>query len=152
MTTLYSATQLIQAPPDSIWHVLTDPSRHDSIDASGTVGAPVTDAPLRRAGQVFTMRMSYHDGERVTHYRTDNHVTEFEPGRVIAWMTAVVGEPPLGWTWRYELVPVTGGTDVTLTYDWTGASAENIELYEVPNRSPEELHAALVRLARLVAG
>lgn len=151
MTTLYWATQLIQAPPDSIWRVLIDPAQHTSLDDSGTVGTPVTDELLCRSGQVFTMNMSWDDGAEVTRYQSDNHVTLFVPQRSIAWMTALVGGRPLGWSWRYDLTPIDGGTEVTLIYDWTGTSEENIERFGVPNRTPEQLQATLRRLARLVA-
>lgn len=83
-------------------------------------------------GQVFTMRMQYDDGSTVTRYQTDNHVVICETGQAIAWATAVVGEPPLGWTWRYDLTPTIDGTLVRLTYDWTDAPQANVEAYEVP--------------------
>lgn len=150
MTTCYAAALTVAAGPGAIWRVLIDPALHTRLDASGTVGAPATGEPLSRVGQVFTMNMSYDDGDRVTRYRSDNHVSVFEPERSIAWMTAVVGGPPLGWTWRYDLNPAGSATRVTLSYDWGGTSAESIARFAVPNRTPQELHATLVRLAGLV--
>ncbi len=151
MTTVYTAELPIPVGAGAIWAVLVDPAQHTRLDDSGTVGTAVTEDLLSHTGQVFTMNMSWDDGAEVTRYQSDNHVTVFVPQRSIAWMTALVGGPPLGWSWRYDLTPIDGGTEVTLIYDWTGTSEENIERFGVPNRTPEQLQATLLRLARLVA-
>jgi len=53
-----------------------------------------------------------------------NLVTEFERDRTIGWLPGQLNEAgehePGGWWWRYDLVPNGDGTDVTITYDWTG--------------------------------
>ena len=50
----------------------------------------------------------------------ENHVTEFEEGRRIAWMPAESGQGPPGHLWRWELEPIGASrTQVTCTYDWT---------------------------------
>lgn len=151
MISVYSESLIIPAPSDVLWQALIDPSTHAALDVWGTVGAPVSAESLHSEGQVFTMNMSYDDGETVTHYRSDNHVTVFEPGRAVAWMTSGEGEQPLGWLWRYDLDPADGGTEVTLTYDWTETSEKNLERYGVPTRTPDELLASLHRLSALVA-
>lgn len=150
MTTRYSAELLVPAEPAAVWAVLTDPARHPSIDASESVVGPVTTRRLA-VGQVFTMRMQYDDGSTVTRYQTDNHVVICETGQAIAWATAVVGEPPLGWTWRYDLTPTIDGTLVRLTYDWTDAPQANVEAYAVPNTDAAGLLASLERLRTVVA-
>lgn len=148
---MYSESLIVPAATDALWRALIDPSTHASLDEWGTVGAPVSPEHLNREGQVFTMNMTYDDGETVSHYRSDNHVTVFEPERAVAWMTSVEGEHPLGWLWRYDLDPADGGTEVTLTYDWTETSEKNLERYGVPTRTPDELLASLERLSALVA-
>lgn len=151
MISVYSESLTIPADGASVWQVLTDPARHACLDEWGTVGAPVRNEALRREGQVFTMNMSYDDGDQVIHYRSDNHITVFEPERAIAWMTSIEGDQPLGWTWRYDLAPADDGTEVTLTYDWTDTSEKNMELYGLPTRTPDELLGSLERLSALVA-
>ena len=151
MISVYSESLVIPASGEVLWESLTDPSSHAALDEWGTVGAPVSTEPLHGAGQVFTMNMRYDDGQSVHHYRSDNHVTVFEPGRAVAWMTSIEGEQPLGWTWRYDLEPVADGTEVTLTYDWTETSEKNLERFGVPTRTPDELLGSLHRLSDLVA-
>lgn len=152
MPRVHRASVTVRADSEAVWTVLSDPTRHATFDASDTVGEAVTQQPLTRLGQVFRMNMNYDDGTSVTHYRTDNHVSALEPLRRIAWDTAVVGEPPLGWTWRYDLEPIDGGTRVTLTYDWSATSPQNIEQYGVPNQEPDDLRRSLRRLAEVVEG
>src|SRR5262249_20214185 len=56
----------------------------------------------------------------------ENHVVEFEEGRLIAWRPAEPGQPPPGHLWRWELEPLEDATTrVTHTYDWTGLTDEN---------------------------
>jgi hypothetical protein len=51
-------------------------------------------------------------------------VTAFEQDRTIVWSPGRLDDAgnhqPGGWTWRYDLAPNGTGTDVTLTYDWSG--------------------------------
>ena len=63
----------------------------------------------------------------------------------------MVGEPPLGGTWRYDLTPTIDGTLVRLTYDWTDAPQANVEAYAVPNTDAAGLLASLERLRTVVA-
>ena len=48
--------------------------------------------------------------------------------RTIAWLPGELDDSgkhnPGGWFWRYDLSPNDDGTDVTLTYDWTGTPQE----------------------------
>lgn len=74
------------------------------------VGEPTTEEVLSSVGQVFTMSMTYMDGGRVEHYRSDNYLTTFDLNRSIARTTAVHGGSPLGWTLRYDLASVDEGT------------------------------------------
>jgi len=50
----------------------------------------------------------------------ENHVVEFEEGRLIAWRPAEPGQEPAGHVWRWELEPLGSScTRATHTYDWT---------------------------------
>ena len=59
---------------------------------------------VRRAGEVFTMTLTRDGAIR------ENHVTEFDEGRRIAWRPAEVGQRPPGHLWRWELQPALRST------------------------------------------
>lgn len=96
------------------------------------VGKPEKPAPLTEVGQLFRMNMTYNSGATVEFYQSDNYVIHFALGRSLAWATATKDGPHLGWMWRYDVLEVLDGTQVTLTYDWTSASAENRARFGVP--------------------
>jgi hypothetical protein len=57
-----------------------------------------------------------------------------------------------GWIWRYNLAPAAdGGTEVRLTYDWSGATAQAREVIEFPPFGVEHLENSLRHLALLAA-
>ena len=143
-----SAHLKIMRPLAEVFDFVRRPDHHADFDASGMVGATLTPAPLRAVGDVFTMEMTYTapDGT-ATHYRTDNHVTRFERGRVIEWAVARHGGDALGWRWRYEFAPEGDAvTVVTETYDWADTSDENRETYGVPAFKKMDLEASLALL------
>jgi hypothetical protein len=147
METQHSASLVINVPLDRIFTVLTEPARHCLVDGTGMVGAPEAPDRLAETGQVFTMNMTYRSGERVVDYQTDNLVTEFDAPRLVEWAPGPSGGEPLGWRWRYELEPVDGGTNVTLTYDWSRTPQENIERFGVPLVDEDGLRSSLTKLA-----
>ncbi|MCW2781616.1 MAG: polyketide cyclase [Marmoricola sp.] len=135
----------IKASPGRVFDILATPQKHPQTDASGMVLSDANTSPITKVGQVFRMNMKGADGS--ARYQTDNHVTAYKPSRVIAWRTAPADGEPLGWEWRYELaLTKKGKTEVTLTYDWTGTSAENLRKYDVPTFSAEDLEASLAHL------
>lgn len=110
-----SVTRTVPAPAERIFAVLTDPSRHHEIDGSGTVTAARGGSRTVGLGDSFGMNMRW--GLR---YATRNEVVALEPDRVIAWRTLAPFPLRLlftGRTWRYDLRPVEGGTEVTETWD-----------------------------------
>jgi uncharacterized protein YndB with AHSA1/START domain len=147
MTTRFQATVTVSASPQRVFELLTNPARHNEFDATGMVGLPASPVRLTRVGQVFVMNMTYHDGDHVEHYQSDNHVIAFEPPRVVAWATAAHDGEPLGWLWRYDVEPVAGGAAVTLTYDWTDAPPENIKRFGLPLMDIEGLAGSLQLLS-----
>jgi uncharacterized protein YndB with AHSA1/START domain len=112
--------RVIAAPPERIFAVLADPRQHPVIDGSGMVKQTDVDGPERLAlGARFAMDMKLG-----VKYRMVNEVIEFEDGRAIAWAPKpeVRGEVKHdgrigGRVWRYELVPVDGGTLVRESWD-----------------------------------
>jgi len=111
--------QMIPAPPETIFDVLSDATKHHLIDGSGMLQGKRPEAPQRLAlGTTFGMSM------RMLHvgYSTVNRVVEFEPNRRIAWQTGPSGFMArilAGRIWRYELEPVEGGTLVRESWDIT---------------------------------
>ncbi len=56
-------------------------------------------------------------------YQTDNHVTGYDDGRLLAWRTAPAGTEPPGWQWVWQLQPYgPDSTEVSLTYDWSSVT------------------------------
>ncbi|WP_334144975.1 SRPBCC family protein [Rhabdothermincola sp.] len=132
-----SVSRVIAAPPEKIFDVLADPSKHPIIDGSGTVKRARGSAPRRlELGSTFGMDMRMG-----VPYVIKNTVVEFEPNRLIAWRH--LGRH----RWRFELEPVEGGTRVTETFDWSTALAPwMIELVGYPKRHPANMLATLERL------
>ena len=87
-----------------------------------------------------------------------NEVLAFEPARAISWRPGYVADDTGrlefgGWTWGYELTPVGDArTEVTLTYDWSGAGPEAREEIQFPPFPVAHLESSLEHLAALVAG
>jgi uncharacterized protein YndB with AHSA1/START domain len=113
----------IESPPESIFEILGDASKHALIDGSGTLqginqadGTNGKAEPLR-LGSTFGMGMKM--GVR---YTTRNRIVEFEPNRRIAWQTGpdgTWGRLVAGRVWRYELEPTEGSTIVRESWDIT---------------------------------
>jgi hypothetical protein len=102
-----AARILIEAKPEDIFLILTDPKRHQEFDGSQTITANISGPSELSLGSKFGMKM--HLG---IDYRILNTVVEFKINELIAWRH-------LGrWRWRYELVDLGNGTtEVTETFD-----------------------------------
>lgn len=136
-----SVTRTIPASAAAIFAVLADASQHPRIDGSGTVkGARDAEPEPLHLGSRFAMDMKIG-----VPYRITNEVVEFEQDRLIAWRHFG------GHRWRYELVPVEGGTEVTETFDWSTSRAPFfIELMGYPMKHPPAMEATLERLEQVV--
>ena len=136
-------TRKVGAAAAVVFDLLANPDRHHEIDASGMVGDDEDASPITKVGQVFRMNMISVNGS-ATRYQVDNHVTQFEPNRRIAWEVGRVDGERLGWTWCYDLAPHGDDkSDVSLTFDWSAVSSEARAEYEVPVLGPEQLAASL---------
>ncbi|MGC1208043.1 MAG: SRPBCC family protein [Ornithinimicrobium sp.] len=136
----------------TIFEVLSNPEHHAAIDGSGFVLSDDRSDRITGTGQVFTMNMSgdHMGGD----YKTDNHVTGYDPGKLLAWQTAPAGTQPPGWQWVWELTP-TGpdATDVSLTYDWSGVTDQDLlSKLSFPLVTQEQLEDSLAHLAEAVSG
>lgn len=141
-TRTVSATLEVAAPADIIFELIADPSQQPRWDGNDNLAEAPADQRVHGVGDVFTMVLSKGSVR-------DNHVVEFEEGRRIAWQPADPGEPPAGHLWRWELVPTgAAATKVTHTYDWSQLTDRN-RFERARSTTSENLHASLVRLARL---
>jgi uncharacterized protein YndB with AHSA1/START domain len=140
-----SVERVIAAPPEKIFDVLADPSRHPVIDGSGTVKSTRGEEPARlELGSKFGMSMRMGIPYGIT-----NIVVEFDDNRLIAWRHFG------GHRWRYELEPVDAGTRVRETYDWSTAIL-GTRLYIAatgwPKRAEHAMTETLQRLDAHVTG
>jgi uncharacterized protein YndB with AHSA1/START domain len=111
-----STERVIPAPPEKIFDLLADPSRHREIDGSGSVRDAKGGSERLALGSKFGMSMKMG-----VPYSMTSTVVEFEENRRIAWQTV----PSVSWgaklgggrIWRYELEPVDGGTLVREVWD-----------------------------------
>ncbi|MCU1353832.1 MAG: Polyketide cyclase/dehydrase [Acidimicrobiales bacterium] len=110
-----SVERVIAAPPEPIFDLIADPSRHRDIDGSGTVRNARGPAQRLALGDTFGMSMRIG-----VPYAMESTVIEFEENRRLAWQTrgpTAIGRLVAGRIWRYELEPVDGGTLVRETWD-----------------------------------
>jgi hypothetical protein len=138
-----SVSRVIHASPEAIFDVLADPARHHEIDGSSMVQGARGESKRLTKGSKFGMDMKFGP----IPYRIDNTVTEFEENRLIAWQHF------FHHTWRYELEPVEGGTQVTESFDWSTARIPKaIELVGYPKAHLKNITTTLERLAAVVEG
>ncbi|OBI82359.1 SRPBCC domain-containing protein [Mycobacterium sp. E740] len=154
-----AATTTVNAPIETVFDVLADPSTHQAIDGTGWVREPLDREPLTETGQIFRMGM-YHDNHPEKEYEMANRVEVLDPPRAIAWQPGqgpeqrghLMNSSELefgGWIWRYDLE--SHGADrtaVTLTYDWSGVPAHLRDI-EFPPFEPQHLDNSLKNLAAL---
>lgn len=140
-----SASREIAAGNGTIFELIADPAQQPRWDGNNNLAAAPAGQRVRRVGDVFTMRLK-RGGVR------ENHVVEFEEGRLIAWMPAVLGRERPGHLWRWELEPVSESrTRVTHTYDWTRLT-DRSRLPRARATTADRLMASLDLLAALAEG
>jgi hypothetical protein len=141
-----SVERVIPAPPEKIFALLADPSRHKDIDGSGSV-RDAKDTPQRvKLGDTFGMSMKMG-----IPYSMVSTVVAFDDNRCIAWQS----RPPIGKRvaggriWRYDLEPVEGGTKVRETWD---ISQEKVKAMVRPARKKtrKNMEKTLERIEQIV--
>jgi hypothetical protein len=143
----------IEATPEAIFAVLTDPRGHVAIDSSGMLMS-ATGETVRAVGDTFVVHM---DREALNDfplglYDVTVAISSFESDRAIGWTVLGAIEPPLRHVYGYTLEPLERGTLVTSYYDWSDADPVWLEADIFPIISEGALRATLGILARTVAG
>jgi uncharacterized protein YndB with AHSA1/START domain len=137
-----TASRDIAAPAATIFELIADPTQQPRWDGNDNLAEAPSGQRVRAAGDVFTMTLTM-GADR------ENHVVEFEEGRLIAWQPSEPGATPPGHLWRWQLEPVDDGhTRVTHTYDWTRLTDEKRQVRARATTS-EKLQASIDRLAAL---
>lgn len=143
---IVSVERIIAAPPETIFAVLSDAARHRDFDGSGTLQGTKRESHPLQLGSRFGMSMKWG-----VPYSTVNEVVDFDPANTIAWRTTALGGVIGGRVWRYELLPVEGGTHVREIWD-IGADKQRVFLRHspMPERTRRAMRKSLERLAQLV--
>ena len=141
-----SVDRVINAPPDVIFALLADPSRHQDFDGSGSVRDAKEQPERLRLGSTFGMSM-----KMVVPYSMVNEVVEFEQDRRIAWQPRMRALAWLsgGRVWRYELEPVDGGTRVTETWDISKEKSRAF-IRSGGKKARRDMEATLARIQEIV--
>ncbi|WP_109472910.1 SRPBCC family protein [Ornithinimicrobium cavernae] len=140
-----TAQRQVAAGADQIFELIADPARQPAWDGNDNLAEAPSGQRVRAAGDVFVMTLT--NGKQ-----RENHVVEFDEGRLIAWQPAEPGKEPPGHLWRWELEPVdTAHTLVTHTYDWTRLTDES-RLPRARATTTQSLEASLERLAAHAEG
>jgi len=139
---IVSADRDIAAPVARIFELIADPSQQPRWDGNDNLAKAEIGQRVRAVGEVFTMMLTLGVAR-------ENHVVEFEEGRLIAWRPAEPGQAPPGHLWRWDLAPLDEAhTRVTHTYDWTQLTDPN-RLPRARRTTAERLGISLARLAAL---
>lgn len=148
-------TETIPGPPEKVFALLADPSRHIEIDGAD-MRRGLDSGPSQITGVGDDFVMNTHQ-EGLGDYGMRSEVVDYEPNRRIAWAPApyppgvlshLIGDiDPSGHTWSWELEPTAdGGTQVTHVYDWSGVQDERaLELF--PRVSKEQMMGSISRIA-----
>jgi hypothetical protein len=149
-----SVERAIAADPASIFEVLSTPSGHVAIDASGMLMSAQGER-VTAVGDRFEVRMDREslNDHPLGEYTVEVVIARFEPDRAIAWTIDGIMQPPIGHVYGYELEAVDGGTLVRSYYDWSDIHPAYREAASsiFPVISETNLRATLGILARVVA-
>ena len=129
----------VDAPPEVVFAILSDPRQHARIDGSGSVRELVKGPERLSKGATFGMDMKLFG----LPYKIRNTVVEYDENRQIAWRHFG------GHRWRYVLEPTSGGTRVTESFDYSRYGLVPrlvVELAGFPKRNREGIAGTLVKL------
>lgn len=136
------ATLDISTAADRIFELVADPAQQPRWDGNDNLAEAAAGQRVRGVGEVFTMTLTNGNVR-------ENHVVEFDDGRLIAWLPSEPGSPPPGHLWRWELESLNAThTRVTHTYDWTRLTDEK-RMVRARATTAESLRGSLDRLAAL---
>jgi uncharacterized protein YndB with AHSA1/START domain len=149
-------TGTVDAPPERVFAVLSDPAHHTEIDGAGMLrGLASSPGPVTGVGDSWVMNMNQPN---LGDYQMRSEVIAFEPGRRISWAPAIhppdslshlVGDIDFrGYHYTWELAPSPdGGTEITHTYDWSGVKDDRA-LPFFPRVTTEHMTETINRLAQ----
>ena len=136
------ASREIEAPAGRIFELIAEPSQQPRWDGNENLAEAGPGQRVRAVGDVFTMTLTLGAVR-------ENHVVEFDEGRLIAWRPSEPGQEPPGHLWRWELEPVDDArTLVTHTYDWTQLTDEK-RMTRARDTTADRLQASIDRLAEI---
>ncbi len=137
-----SASREIAAGAGRIFELIADPAQQPHWDGNDNLAAAADGQRVRAAGAVFRTTLTMGSVR-------ENHVVEFDEGRLVAWRPAEPGRRPPGHLWRWELEPVgPSRTRVTHTYDWSQLTDAK-RLPRARTTTADRLQASLARLAAI---
>lgn len=139
-----SYDRTVDAPAGDLFELVADPALQPEWDGNDNVREARPGQRVRAVGDVFVVGLT-------SNVERENHVVEFEEGRLIAWQPSPVGEPRPGHLWRWEFVPLSDGrTLVRHTYDWSGLTDPD-RFERARATTPDKLQSSVDRLADLAA-
>jgi uncharacterized protein YndB with AHSA1/START domain len=140
---MVSTSRVVAAPASAIFELVADPAQQPRWDGNDNLAEAPSGQRVHAVGDVFTMGLTMGAAR-------ENHVVEFEEGRLIAWRPSEPGAEPPGHLWRWRLESIDDGhTRVTHTYDWSLLTDEQ-RLPRARATTSERLRASVDRLAALV--
>jgi uncharacterized protein YndB with AHSA1/START domain len=140
-----TASRGVAAPAETIFELIADPAQQPRWDGNDNLAEAAAGQRVTGVGDVFTMGLT-NDARR------ENHVVEFEEGRLIAWRPSEPGSEPPGHLWRWQLEPIDSRrTRVTHTYDWSELSDQK-RMERARATTSERLQASIDKLAALAEG
>src|SRR3954471_13649519 len=137
-----SASREVVAAAADIFELIAEPSQQPRWDGNDNLSEARPGQRVHAVGDMFEMTNKKGTVR-------ENHIVEFEEGRLIAWRPAEPGKRPPGHLWRWELESLGAGrTRVTHTYDWTDLTDSN-RLPRARATTADKLQASIDRLAAL---
>jgi hypothetical protein len=116
----FEVQRTIPADPAAIFAIVSSPTGHVTIDATGMLQAG-SGEPARAKGDTFTIHMDRESlGDMpMGKYDVTVTITAYEQDAFITWEVSGENFPSIGHYYGYRLEPVDGGTLVTSIYDWS---------------------------------
>lgn len=120
MNERFEVQRMIPADAAAIFDIVTSPSGHVAIDASGML-QDASGEPAHAVGDTFVIHMDREALGDLPMGKYDVTVTftAFEENEFVTWEVSGPGFPSIGHYYGYRLEPVEGGTMVTSIYDWS---------------------------------
>lgn len=132
----------ISAPAEAVFDLIADPQRQPEWDGNDNLGTAVEGQRVRGTGGSFITTLTKGVDR-------ENHIVDFEEGRLIAWKPSEVGGEPFGQKWVWQIEPIGGGSVlVRHIYDWTKLRDPQ-RLSRAQSTTVANLLASLKRLKQL---